>query len=165
MSNGQGTKADPPGGCGAATGADATTTEVGQAAGLREAAVAGRIVPGMTFQQRVWALTARVPAGRVTTYAAIAEALGGRAYRAVGQALHRNPWAPDVPCHRVVGSTGSLTGFASGVSRKAKLLIAEGVACTGDRVGPGPVFMSATELRRAGDARSPEPNDRGNGAR
>ena len=95
---------------------------------------AGRIVPGMTFNQKVWALTARVPAGKVTTYGRIAEALKTKAYRAVGNALNRNPYAPGVPCHRVVGSDGSLTGFAGGLAKKKKLLAAEGVRVRDGRV-------------------------------
>src|SRR3954468_3165376 len=94
----------------------------------------GRIVPGMTFNQKVWALTARVPKGRVTTYGELARALGTKAYRAVGNAMNKNPYAPGVPCHRVVGSDGSLTGFASGLEKKRKMLASEGVTCTGDRV-------------------------------
>src|SRR3982751_2503936 len=86
---------------------------------------AGKVVPGMNFNQKVWALTARVPAGKVTTYARIAEALGSKGYRAVGNALNKNPYAPAVPCHRVVGSNGSLTGFAAGVEKKQAMLLAE----------------------------------------
>jgi O6-methylguanine-DNA--protein-cysteine methyltransferase len=52
---------------------------------------AGRLVKGMSFNQRVWALTARVPRGRVTTYGEIAHKLGTKAYRAVGNAMNRNP--------------------------------------------------------------------------
>ena len=98
---------------------------------------AGRILPGMTFNQKVWALTARVPAGKVTTYGRIAEALGTKAYRAVGNALNRNPYAPAVPCHRVVGGNGSLTGFAGGLEKKRRLLAAEGVDCSGGKVDGG----------------------------
>src|SRR5437660_11212534 len=87
---------------------------------------AGRIVPGMTFNQKVWALTARVPKGRVTTYAELARALGTQAYRAVSNAMNKNPYAPAVPCHRVVGSDGSLTGFAAGLGKKRRMLVAEG---------------------------------------
>lgn len=94
----------------------------------------GRIVPGMNFNQKVWAMTARVPAGQVTTYAAIANALGSKGYRAVGNALNRNPYAPAVPCHRVVGSNGSLTGFAGGLEMKRKLLAGEGVPLRDGRV-------------------------------
>lgn len=95
---------------------------------------AGQIVPGMTFNQKVWALTARIPAGKVTTYAAIARALGTKGYRAVGNALNRNPYAPEVPCHRVVGSTGALTGFAGGLDKKCSLLRSESVPITKQQV-------------------------------
>src|SRR5688500_9582804 len=88
----------------------------------------GRLSKAMSFNQKVWAMCARVPAGQVTTYADIARALGTKAYRAVGNALNRNPYAPHVPCHRVVGSDGSLTGFAGGLELKQQLLRDEGVA-------------------------------------
>ena len=88
---------------------------------------AGEIVPGMSFNEKVWALTARIPAGQVRTYGSIARELGTNGYRAVGNALNRNPYAPAVPCHRVVGSDGSLTGFAGGLEKKRKLLTREGV--------------------------------------
>ena len=89
----------------------------------------GQLRPGMTFNQKVWALCARVPAGKVTTYGEIAKALKSKGYRAVGNALNKNPYAPQVPCHRVVGSNGSLTGFAGGLEKKQRLLNDEGVAC------------------------------------
>jgi methylated-DNA-[protein]-cysteine S-methyltransferase len=91
---------------------------------------AGQVCEDMSFNQKVWALTARIPRGWVVTYADIAHKLGTKAYRAVGNALNRNPYAPQVPCHRVVGSDGSLTGFASGVKKKRDLLVEEGVAVT-----------------------------------
>lgn len=100
----------------------------------------GRTADGMDFNQKVWALTARIPEGRVTTYSQIAHALGTRAYRAVGNALRKNPYAPQVPCHRVVGSTGRLTGFAGGLARKRELLESEGIAVTADRVSVDGVF-------------------------
>jgi len=95
---------------------------------------AGKIVDGMSFNQKVWAMTARVPEGKVTTYAQIARALGTKGYRAVGNALNRNPYAPAVPCHRVVGSDGSLTGFASGIDKKRKILQREGIRFSGKKV-------------------------------
>src|SRR2546429_7871450 len=104
------------------------------AEGMKSHILAGRIVPGMTFNQKVWALTARVPKGRVTTYGELARALRTAAYRAVGNAMNKNPYAPAVPCHRVVGSNGSLTGFAGGIDKKKQLLKSEGVAFRGDRV-------------------------------
>lgn len=104
---------------------------------------AGKIVDGMTFNEKVWALTARIPKGKVTTYGEIADALGTKAYRAVGNALNRNPFAPGVPCHRVVGSTGALTGFAHGIPKKKSLLTREGVACKKDRVATTDLFRFA----------------------
>jgi len=81
----------------------------------------------MDFNEKVWALCKKVPKGKVTTYKEIAAAMGTKAYRAVGNALNKNPYAPTVPCHRVVGSDGSLTGFAKGLKKKAKLLRKEGI--------------------------------------
>ena len=104
----------------------------------------GRITPEMTFNQKVWALTARIPRGRVTTYAELARALGTRAYRAVGNAMNKNPYAPGVPCHRVVGSDGSLTGFAGGLDKKRRMLAEEGVALRADRVMLDGVFKFST---------------------
>ena len=94
----------------------------------------GRVTRGMSFNQKVWALCARVPPGRVVTYGQIARALGSPgAARAVGNALNKNPYAPAVPCHRVVGSNGSLTGFAGGLAKKERLLEGEGVALRNGR--------------------------------
>ena len=95
---------------------------------------AGRMHPGMSFNEKVWALTARVPKGKVTTYGQIARTMGTRSYRAVGNALHRNPFAPGVPCHRVVGSDGRLTGFASGLGEKTAMLAREGIVVRNGRV-------------------------------
>jgi methylated-DNA-[protein]-cysteine S-methyltransferase len=81
----------------------------------------------MEFADRVYAITQRIPKGKVSTYGAIARALNNKGYRAVGRALHVNPFAPKIPCHRVVSSDGSLGGFASGLQKKAKMLRAEGV--------------------------------------
>ena len=96
--------------------------------------LAGEVVATMSFQEKVWALTARIPEGRVVTYGQIARQLHTAGYRAVGMALNRNPHAPAVPCHRVVGSDGSLTGFAGGIEKKRRLLKSEGVAFRGERV-------------------------------
>jgi len=96
---------------------------------------AGVVRPGMSFSQRVWAVTSRIRRGRVVTYGDIAAALGdAKASRAVGAALGRNPYAPAVPCHRVVAGDGRLTGFAGGLPMKASLLRGEGVAVERDRV-------------------------------
>jgi len=79
------------------------------------------------FQQKVYNLCKKVPKGKVTTYKIIAEKLGTKAYRAVGNALNRNPYWPKVPCHRVVNSDGFVGGFAKGTKNKIKLLKKEGV--------------------------------------
>src|SRR5690242_20622337 len=94
----------------------------------------GQLKPSMTFNQKVWAITARIPRGKVMTYGGVARALGSNGYRAVGNALNRNPYAPAVPCHRVVGSDGSLTGFAARIAKKRKLLEQEGIPFSGSKV-------------------------------
>jgi len=87
-----------------------------------------------SFSARCYALLRRVPPGRVTTYRELAKALGSQAYRAVGNALRRNPYAPKVPCHRVVKSDGRLGGFAHGQGRKASLLRQEGIMIKNSRI-------------------------------
>lgn len=78
---------------------------------------------GTDFQVKVWSQLQRIPFGQTSSYGAIAEACGrGRAVRAVGAAVGRNPISIIVPCHRVLGSNGSLTGFAGGLDRKRRLL-------------------------------------------
>jgi methylated-DNA-[protein]-cysteine S-methyltransferase len=78
---------------------------------------------GTAFQQEVWTALLDIPYGRTTTYGELAERLGKpRAARAVGLANGRNPIGIVVPCHRVVGSTGSLTGYGGGLDRKQHLL-------------------------------------------
>ena len=78
---------------------------------------------GDAFQKKVWALLDEIPYGETTTYGALAEKLGDRSLaRIVGQAVGRNPLSVIVPCHRVVGSDGSLTGYAGGLERKRLLL-------------------------------------------
>ena len=79
---------------------------------------------GTPFQRAVWTALLSVPYGETTTYADLAVSMGltPRHARAVGGALHRNPLILFVPCHRVVGSNGELTGFAYGIERKKALL-------------------------------------------
>jgi methylated-DNA-[protein]-cysteine S-methyltransferase len=78
---------------------------------------------GDAFQHAVWSILEEIPFGETTTYGAIAERLGDRAlaYR-VGQAVGANPLCVFVPCHRVLGANGSLTGYAGGLARKRALL-------------------------------------------
>ena len=89
---------------------------------------------GTEFQLSVWALLRNIPAGETTTYGALARELaeqrGGRipSAQAVGGAVGHNPVSIIVPCHRVVGANGSLTGYAGGLERKAALLALEEAA-------------------------------------
>jgi methylated-DNA-[protein]-cysteine S-methyltransferase len=94
----------------------------------------GRVRSGMTFDEKVWTVTSRIPRGSVATYGDIARELGTRGCRAVGGALNRNPHAPRVPCHRVVGSSGMLTGFAGGLEKKRAMLRDEGISFAGVKV-------------------------------
>ena len=83
---------------------------------------------GTTFQKQVWQALLAIPFGETRTYGDLANRLGNpAATRAVGAANGRNPIAIVVPCHRVIGATGSLTGFAGGLQAKAHLLNLEGV--------------------------------------
>lgn len=78
---------------------------------------------GNPFQERVWALLKEIPFGQTTTYGDLAERLGDKALaQLVGQAVGHNPISIVIPCHRVVGSTGKLTGYAGGLERKQFLL-------------------------------------------
>ena len=81
---------------------------------------------GTAFQRSVWQQLLAIAAAATTSYGAIAKALGSAsAVRAVGGAVGRNPISVIVPCHRVVGTDGSLTGYAGGVDRKRALLALE----------------------------------------
>jgi methylated-DNA-[protein]-cysteine S-methyltransferase len=81
---------------------------------------------GTEFQQSVWMALLRIPMGTLSTYGEVARQLGRpEAARAVGAAVGRNPIAIIVPCHRVVGRDGSLTGYAGGLPRKRALLALE----------------------------------------
>lgn len=81
----------------------------------------------MLFNERVWEIVKKVPKGKVTTYKEIAKAMGTKAYQAIGNAMNKNPYWPEVPCHRVVKSNGEVGGFAKGTKEKIKLLEKEGV--------------------------------------
>ncbi|HEX4463905.1 MAG TPA: methylated-DNA--[protein]-cysteine S-methyltransferase [Solirubrobacterales bacterium] len=89
-------------------------------------------VTGEEFQRRVWELIDRIPYGQTTTYGEMAQELGDPALaREVGAAVGRNPLSIVVPCHRVVGKDGKLTGYAGGLERKRFLLELEGA---GERI-------------------------------
>jgi len=90
-----------------------------------------------TFREKVYGVTKKIPRGKVATYGQIARLAGNpKASRAVGLFMKTNPFAPVVPCHRVVAFDGSLTGYSAGdgVSTKMEMLIAEGVICKDGRV-------------------------------
>ncbi len=83
------------------------------------------------FQKKVWVTLCRIPKGKTVTYAQLAHAIGKpKAVRAVANAVGANPFAPKVPCHRVVRSDGKLGGYSGrgGVATKVRLLKSEGVA-------------------------------------
>jgi len=88
----------------------------------------------MKFADKVYEFTKKIPRGKVTTYKKIAKALNCKAYRAVGTALNKNPYAPIVPCHRVVKSSGEIGGFASGTRNKIKLLKKEGIKIKDNKI-------------------------------
>tara|TARA_B100000700_G_C14307630_1_gene517829 strand:+ start:255 stop:527 length:273 start_codon:yes stop_codon:yes gene_type:complete len=83
------------------------------------------------FQLKVWACTQKIPTGKVKTYKEVAKDIGKPlSYRAVANALAKNPFAPEVPCHRVIRSDGSLGGYSGrgGVKMKKLLLKKEGIS-------------------------------------
>ena len=81
----------------------------------------------MSFNQRCYKILRKVPKGKVTTYREIAHALKSKAYRAVGNAMNKNPQAPKVACHRVIKSNGEIGGFANGTKKKILMLKREGI--------------------------------------
>ena len=87
------------------------------------------------FERDVLVATFEIPEGKVSTYRRIAEKIGKpRAYRAVGNALHKNPLAPIIPCHRVVRSDGYLSGDEESVMVRRLRLLEEGIPVEGNRV-------------------------------
>jgi methylated-DNA-[protein]-cysteine S-methyltransferase len=89
--------------------------------------------------QEAYRLLKRVPKGKVTTYKALGNALGTNAYQAIGQIMRQNPYAPKVPCHRVVRSDGSIGGFmgkreGKEIGRKKEMLKKEGIEFIGDGI-------------------------------
>lgn len=92
-------------------------------AGDRRHVEAPLAVTGDAFSERVWRRLREIPYGSTTTYGAIADELGNRRLaQRVGQAVGRNPICVFIPCHRVLGADGSLTGYAGGLDRKRALL-------------------------------------------
>lgn len=86
-----------------------------------------------TLEETLYSLLQQVPCGKVTTYKELAHAAGTKSYRSVGQAMKKNPFAPHVPCHRVVSASGKLGGFMGKtagpeIEKKIRLLLAEGIS-------------------------------------
>lgn len=106
------------------TGFGDVTAQLGEYfAGQREGFELTLDPRGDDFQHRVWALISAIPYGQTTSYGELAKQLGdGTAAKDVGQAVGRNPLSVIVPCHRVVGKDGQLTGYAGGLARKRFLL-------------------------------------------
>lgn len=116
----------------------------------------GRIIkpdrPPTAYEQRVYEMCKAIPKGKVSTYGEMAKALSSSA-RAVGQAMRRNPFAPVVPCHRVVASNLDLGGFSgswgiscANVQRKKSMLEGEGVKFLGDKILGSTFLVTAEEL-------------------
>ncbi|NWG10572.1 MGMT family protein [Candidatus Bathyarchaeota archaeon] len=88
-----------------------------------------------SFERDVLVATFKIPKGKVTTYGRIAEKVGKpKSYRAVANALHKNPLSPVVPCHRVVNSDGSFGGPKKGAEWRRNMVIKEGVPVENDKV-------------------------------
>ncbi len=100
-------------------------------AGKRKEFELEMVLKGTKFQQKVWRELAKIPYGKTVSYREIARNVGNeKAVRAVGTAIGRNPIAIIVPCHRVIGTDGSMTGYAYGVELKRKLLdLEKGKSC------------------------------------
>jgi len=81
----------------------------------------------LSFNKRCYKLLKKVPRGKVTTYGAIAKALKTKAYRAVGNAMNKNPFPLKVPCHRVIKSNGEIGDFSLGIENKIRILKREGI--------------------------------------
>ncbi len=88
----------------------------------------------MKFDEKVWNIMKKIPKGKVTTYKEVAHALNTKAYRAVGNACGRNPYAPAVPCHRVISTSGDIGGFTGNLKDKIKLLESEGIRIKNNKI-------------------------------
>ena len=86
------------------------------------------------FNKRCYQKLALIPKGMISTYAEIAKSLDSNAYRAVGNAMAKNPHPIDVPCHRIIKSDGTLGGYALGISKKIQLLKKEGIKIKNNKV-------------------------------
>lgn len=87
-----------------------------------------------SFNKKCYDILKKVPKGKVTTYKSISEKLKTKAYRSVGNAMNRNPYAPKIPCHRVINSNGRIGGFNKGIKNKIKLLKKEGIEIKNNKI-------------------------------
>jgi methylated-DNA-[protein]-cysteine S-methyltransferase len=94
-----------------------------------------------SFNERCYELLRNVPKGKITTYKALAKSMGTKAYRAVGNAMNKNPYAPEVPCHRVIKSDGEIGGFAHGTKKKIEMLEKEGIPIKNGKVENMEMFL------------------------
>jgi methylated-DNA-[protein]-cysteine S-methyltransferase len=109
---------------------------------------------GDEFQRRVWGLVSQIPYGQTTTYGHLARLLGGAVTaQEVGAAVGHNPLCILIPCHRVIGSTGKLTGYAGGLKRKRALLELEQSEVIGS---VGAVERVGARASRSGDCAQPD---------
>ena len=87
------------------------------------------------FEKKVLQIVKKIKKGKLSTYQLVAQAVGHPlAWRAVGNALNKNPHAPTIPCHRVIKSNGEIGGYAQGSHQKKKILRQEGIPCQKNRV-------------------------------
>ncbi|OQD59640.1 putative methylated-DNA/protein-cysteine methyltransferase [Methanobrevibacter arboriphilus JCM 13429 = DSM 1125] len=86
------------------------------------------------FEKKVYIETMKIQRGEVKTYKEIGDNIGSKGYRAVGNALNKNPIPIIIPCHRVIGSNMKLTGFNGGINLKKEILINEGIKVKNDKV-------------------------------
>ena len=96
----------------------------------------------MNFSEKVYKVISRIPRGKISTYKEVAKVLNCKAYRAVGNALNKNPYAPRAPCHRIINSNGRVGGFASGVKAKIKILEKEGIIIKNNKIDLPRYFYS-----------------------
>jgi len=88
----------------------------------------------VSFNEKCYKILRKVPKGKVTTYREVARTLNSKAYRAVGNAMNKNPYAPVVACHRVINSNGDVGGFFSGTKNKVRMLKAEGIEIKDNKI-------------------------------
>lgn len=118
---------------------------------------------GSTFRQEVWKLLLQIPYGKTVTYGELARQLAEKrglprmSAQAVGGAVGHNQISVLIPCHRVVGANGSLTGYAGGIQKKVKLLELEGTDVSGFFVSPKGTVLSGHQNRTRGSQTGARP--------